>query len=389
MFLPPPLSPEQLEIVERTATLARERFFERAARYDQEATFPFENYDDLRRAGLIGLLVPKEYGGLGADSTTYVATLLEMAKGDSATALTFNMHSTHIRTVLLLGTEEQKQRYLGEVGREGKVLASITSEPGGQSFGKYIVRARFLPVDGGYRVEGIKYFCSVADGADYYVTSGILEGKETAKDGMMTAMIPRTAEGIELVERWNATGMRGTTSHTLRFNTFVPGDAVLGGPGALMQADVLNFALGYGAVYLGVGQAAFEYIVDQLKARAARGESGAIESPLIQHAIGEIYTRISAARAMLWDAARAKEGGVANAPVFVNQAKSFGAEVGLWATERCMRLAGGRGILKSQPLERWHRDALAGPVMPPSNDRVSEVSGKAAFGLPAVAIEFV
>ena len=130
-------------------------------------------------------------------------------------------------------------------------------------------------------------------------------------------------------------------------------------------------------------------MVDQFKGRAARGESGPIENSLVQHAMGEIYTRISAARAMLWDAARAKDGGTPNAPVFVNQAKSIGAEVGLWATERCMRLAGGRGILKSQPLERWLRDALAGPVMPPSNDRVWEVSGKAAFGLPAVAVEFV
>lgn len=388
MFPSPPLSAEQLEIVERAATLARECFPSRAARYDAEASFPFENYADLHRAGLVGLAVPREYGGLGADPVTYAAVLLELAKGDPATALTFNMHSTHIRTLILIGTEAQKRRYFGEIVRDGKLLASITSEPGSSYQSKYVIRMRFIPTDGGYRVEGIKYFCSLADGADYYVTSGILAGKESAKDGMLTAVIPRTAKGIELVDRWDSTGMRGTTSHTLRFDTFVDGDAVLGGPGALMEADVLNFALGYGAVYLGIGQAAFEYTVAQIKARAARGDSGALESPLVQHAVGDLYTRVQAARALLWEAARAKANDAPDAAVIVNQAKAFGAETGLWATERCVRLSGGRGILKSQPLERWHRDALAGPVMPPSNDRVLEVSGKAAFGLPATAIEF-
>jgi alkylation response protein AidB-like acyl-CoA dehydrogenase len=388
MFPPAPLNPEQLEIVERAATLAREKFPPRAARYDAEASFPFENYADLHKAGLLGLLVPREYGGLGADPVTYAVVLLELAKGDSATALTFNMHSTHIRTLILLGTEEQKRRYLGEIAREGKVLASITSEPGSTYRGKYVIRMRFIPRDGGYQVEGVKYFCSLADGADYYVTSGILQGKESAKEGMMTAMIPRTSPGIELVDRWDAVGMRGTTSHTLRFDTFVDDEAIIGEPGSLMDADVLNFALGYAAVYLGVGQAAFEYVVEQTKAKADHGSGSALESPLVQYGVGEMYTRIQAARALLWMAAQAKAENRPDAPLIVNQAKAFGAETGLWATERCIRLSGGRGILKSTPLERLHRDAMSGPVMPPANERVIEVSGKAAFGLPANAIEF-
>jgi alkylation response protein AidB-like acyl-CoA dehydrogenase len=182
--------------------------------------------------------------------------------------------------------------------------------------------------------------------------------------------------------------MRGTTSHTLKFDTFVPQEAMIGGPNALMQADVLNFALGYGAVYLGIGQAAFEYMVEQIKAKAARGDRAALENPLVQYMVGEVHTRIAAARALLWDAARAKGSNDPNAPLIVNQSKCVGAETGVWATEQCIRLAGGRGILKDQPLERWHRDAMAGPVMPPANERVQEVVGKAALGLPAAMFEF-
>jgi alkylation response protein AidB-like acyl-CoA dehydrogenase len=72
----------------------------------------------------------------------------------------------------------------------------------------------------------------------------------------------------------------------------------------------------------------------------------------------------------------------------VNQAKTYCADVGLMATERALRLAGGRGILKEMPLERWHRDALAGPVMPPANDRCLETAGKLLCGLRAATLEF-
>ena len=87
MFPLPPLTDEQRRVVERVAALARERFAPRAARYDADSTFPYENYADLHAAGLHALTVPREYGGVGADAVTYVHALREMAKGCSATAL--------------------------------------------------------------------------------------------------------------------------------------------------------------------------------------------------------------------------------------------------------------------------------------------------------------
>jgi alkylation response protein AidB-like acyl-CoA dehydrogenase len=80
-------------------------------------------------------------------------------------------------------------------------------------------------------------------------------------------------------------------------------------------------------------------------------------------------------------------GDSAAATVAINQSKYYSAEVGVWVTEQAMRLAGGRSILKSVPLERWHRDALAGPVMPPANDRCLETVGKILCGLEAFTLE--
>ena len=142
-------------MVERAAALSRERFAPRAARYDAESSFPYENYADLHAAGLLALTVPREYGGVGADAVTYVHALREIAKGCSATALTFNMHSTVTTFLAALCTEEQRRRYFSEIVGRGARIASITSEPEQSFRDKFVLNTVFRPIgDGGYRVAG-------------------------------------------------------------------------------------------------------------------------------------------------------------------------------------------------------------------------------------------
>jgi alkylation response protein AidB-like acyl-CoA dehydrogenase len=111
--------------------------------------------------------------------------------------------------------------------------------------------------------------------------------------------------------------------------------------------------------------------------------------PLVQRTVAEMGTALRAALLLLHEAARLRMAGDREATTLaVNQAKTCAADVGLMVTERALRLAGGRGILRDMPLERWHRDALAGPVMPPSNDRCLETIGKLLCGLRAATLEF-
>lgn len=386
----PPLNPEQRAVVERVATLSRERFAQRAARYDAESIFPTENYEDLRAAGLLGLTVPKEYGGLGADPLTYTLCLLEIAKGCSATALTFNMHSTVMTFIDVLGTEAQKQRYFDEVVKTGRLIASITSEPESSFRDKFVLQTVFRPVNGGYHVSGVKHFCSLGDSADYYFVSGILEGSASAREGLLSALIRRTDPGIKVEATWNATAMRGTISHTIRYDSFVDRSDIIGAPAQILTIDLSGFALGYAATYLGIGEAAFDFIVEYAKTKTFKPSTEPLSHhPLTQRTIAEMGTAIRAARGLLCEAALVKMQGDKQATMLaVNQAKYFCAEVGAMVTERAIRLAGGRGILKELPLERWHRDALAGPVMPPSNDRCLETVGKLLCGLKAATLEF-
>jgi hypothetical protein len=339
---------------------------------------------------LLALTVPRAYGGLGVDPVTYVHALREMAKGCSATALTFNMHSTVTTFLDALGTEAQKRRYFGDIVEHGKLIASITSEPDQSYRDTFVLTTVFRPVgDGGYHVAGVKHFCSLGDAADWYFVTGIVEGVHTAREGAVTAMIPR-GPGVTLEKPWNANSMRGTISHALRYDAVVDAADVVGRPGQYLTIDLQGFALGYAAVYLGIGEAAFEYMVRYATTKTLKPSTEPMSHhPLVQRTVAETGTAIRAARLLLHEAATVKMADDREATMLaVNQAKTYCADVGLMATEKAMRMAGGAGILKDLPLERWHRDAQAGPVMPPSNDRCLETAGKLLCGLRAATLEF-
>ena len=391
MVSSPQSAPYDRVLVERIAGLARENFGPRAANYDSESSFPFDNYRDLHKEGLIGLTVPREHGGGGVDPVTYVLALLEIAKGCPATALTFNMHANVIININQLASSDQKRRYFGEVVEEGKLFATVMSEPESSFRDLFVLRTRFTPLEEGqFRVQGLKHFCSLGDAADRYFVTGLREGSTTAQEGIMAAMVPRSDGGITLERPWNATGMRATTSHSIRFDTEVSSEDVMGNPGQLLTIDLSGFALGYAATYLGVAEAAFDFILDYARNRViAPSTEPLAHDTRIQRSLGEMASQIRAAKLMLCEAASIRTAGIReDMSLATNQAKYLCAEAGVRVTEQAMRLAGGSGFLKTMPLERWHRDALAGPVMPPSNERCLEVIGRIVCGLRAATLEF-
>ena len=383
--------PHDTDLVKKVSALARERFAPRAEKHDLESSFPFENYQDLREAGFLGLTIPKEFGGPGVDPVTYVLSLLEMAKGCPATALTFNMHANVVINLNQLASHEQKRRYFDEVLQQGKLFATVMSEPESSFRDRFVLRTVFTPLpNGDFRVKGVKHFCSLGDAADRYFVTGLREGTATAQDGIMAALVPRSDGGITLERPWNATGMRGTTSHSIRYDTEVSADDVLGDPGQLLTIELSGFALGYAATYLGVAEAAYDFILEYSKTRViAPSTEPLAHDGRVQRNLGEMSAQIRAARLMLCEAAEVRKSGVREEmSLATNQAKYLCAEAGVRVTEQAMRMAGGSGFLKSMPLERWHRDALAGPVMPPSNDRCLEVIGRLVCGLRSATLEF-
>ena len=385
------MSAAQLALVGVADELARERFAPRAAHYDAAAEFPIENYADLKEAGLLTLRVPTAYGGSGVDPLTFAMSILAVARGCPSTALTLTMHTNVLGSFVAgLGNPEQRRRYFAEAVESGKLFASITSEPGVSARERFVLSTTFAPQDdGGYRVFGAKHFCSLADAADYFFVSGVVEGSGGGGDNILSAMIRSDMSGVRVTGEWDAVGMRATASHTVNFDTVAPHDAVFGPPGRLLSADWGSFSLGYAAVYLGIAEASYNYIREYTTARTwTPGGDLMIEHPATQQTVGQMSLSIQSGRLLLVDAALTnRDEDPTGAVLAVNRAKQYCAEAGVWVTDAAMRLAGGGGLLKSSPLERLRRDALSGPVMPPANDRCLETIGKLECGLPAVTIE--
>ncbi len=385
------MSDEAMLLAAAADRLARDKFAARAAGYDTAAEFPAENYIDLQASNLLTLRVPVEYGGHGVNPLTFAMCILAVARGCPSTALTLTMHTNVLGSFVAgLGRPEQCWRYFGEAVKFGRLFASITSEPGASARERFVLSTTFTPnSSGGYRVEGVKHFCSLADAADYFFVSGIVRGSPGGADNIISAMIPGDSSGVSVTGQWDAVGMRATASHSVSYDTEVSIDEVFGPPGRLLTADWGSFSLGYAAVYLGIAEAAYEYITEYASSRTwtPDGET-IIHHPVTQRTVGEMSIAIQSGRLMLIDAALTdREADPTAAVLAVNRAKQHCAEVGVAVTDAAMRLAGGGGLLKSSPLERLRRDALSGPVMPPSNDRCLETIGKLECGLPAITVE--
>ncbi|ETX04733.1 MAG: hypothetical protein ETSY2_27100, partial [Candidatus Entotheonella gemina] len=167
-------SARQRELVVLAGDLARTQFAPRAAMYDQQASFPFENYADLRQTGLLALCIPERYGGMGADFATYCLVSEEIARSCGATALTFNMHCS---TMMWIGPladeldmspaerqahESRRARVYQHVLENGHLYAQPFSEGHQNRSGRLIFQCQAQRTEGGFRISGKKIFASLA-----------------------------------------------------------------------------------------------------------------------------------------------------------------------------------------------------------------------------------
>ena len=173
------------------------------------------------------------------------------------------MHAVILAFIAALGTEEQKKRWFGEVVDGGRLFSSVTSEPQASFRHKFVLTTIFTPTEGGFLLNGTKHFASLGEHSDYHFVTALIEGTTSAREGQQSALVPKPGKGISVERNWNATGMRGTASDTIKYeNCFVSEADCLGGIAALARIDITGFALGYAAIYLGIGEVAYDYVLE-------------------------------------------------------------------------------------------------------------------------------
>lgn len=379
------LSPSQLATVEKAARLTQEKIAPRAARYDREAVNPVESWHDLWEEGFLAMAIPEEYGGMGVDMPTYLAVLQAIAKGCASTAMTAHMHSTVMRFIDALGSKAQKQRYYAEVTERGKLFGSWGSEPALSLSRTLTMETTIRHHDGGYVIDGSKHFCTMADGASYYLVWCALDGMSDMAKALLVALVPADSPGIVSDGKWDTLGMRGTYSPSVNFTgCMIPKDAVIGDPGGAIKVGVIeSFGLGYSAIYLGIAQSALEFATYYAKTRVFKPDTVPIShEPLVQRHVGEMTVQMDAASLVVAHSAAAWEkADPAGRGLLASKAKYFSTEVGLQVTSKVIQLVGGRGAYKEYPAERAFRDLRTCTLMVPSVDRMLEAVGKSALGV--------
>ena len=380
------------DLIDRADALAREKIAPRAARYDREGRNPVDSWADLQREGFLACAVPQAYGGMGLDMATYIGVIRVMARGCASTAMTLHMHSTVMRFIDALGTAAQKRRYYPDVVERGKMFGSWGSEPAVSLSRTFIMETVIRAAEDGWVVDGIKHFCTMALGASYYMVWCALDGSGDMAHALLQALVPAESPGISTDGKWDTLGMRATFSPSVTLsNVRIPKDATLGAPGSATGVGVVeSFALGYAAVYVGIAESALEFTADYVKKRVVKPENVPVATdPAVQRQIGDLDSRLDAARLLLHDSASRWEGAdVPRRGHLANRAKYLATEIGLHVTSQALQIAGGRGAYKDYPVERAFRDLRTASLMPPTMDRMAEGMGKIALGLGGGMFQF-
>ncbi|GAB4329988.1 MAG: acyl-CoA dehydrogenase family protein [Dehalococcoidia bacterium] len=375
----------------RARDLAR-RFAARAPQHDREGTFPFENFEELREAGFLTLTVPKSHGGQELSLTDFLRIQETLAAGDGSTALALNMH------LVRFGSEREAHAYplhwFDELCRgardHGRLCNTIATEEGlGSPAGGGLPDTLATPVDGGWVLEGRKSFATLSPLLWYFITLARIDGPDGPE--IANFMVLRDDPGLEIVETWDALGMRATGSHDVVFNRlFLPADRLLGKrrpgePDRRGGAGFAWFALGVAATTIGVAQAARDYAVAFARTRTPNTNRTIKEYPGVRMRIARIDLLLQRSRALLYDAAAAWEGRLEGGMPPRDRVAVAKVEVlnaCIEAAELAMRVVGGVSLHRSRPLERYFRDVRVGLHNPPLEDRALEQLARSALDEP-------
>lgn len=385
--------------VARARNLAT-RFAERAARHDRDGTFPFENFEELRDAGFFTLTVPRSHGGHELSLTDFLRVQETLATGEGSTALALNMH------LVRFGSEREAHaypmRWFEELCRgareDGRLCNTIATEEGlGSPAGGGLPDTVAIPTaDGGWVLEGRKSFATLSPLLWYFITLARIDGP--AGPELANFMVLRDDPGLEIVETWDALGMRATGSHDVVFNRVpLPPDRLLGRrrpgePDRRGGAGFTWFALGVAATTIGVAQAARDYAVAYARTRTPNTNRTIKEYPGVRMRIARIDLLLQRSRALLYDAAAAWEGRRDRGMPPIDRVAIAKVEVlnaSIEAVELAMRVVGGVSLQRSRPLERYFRDVRVGLHNPPLEDRALEQIARSALDEPPGHLESI
>ncbi|HLT78305.1 MAG TPA: acyl-CoA dehydrogenase family protein [Ferrovibrio sp.] len=375
------LTEEQQMIRDMARDFARERLAPGAAERDRSGQPPLDLLREMGRLGLMGMGVPEEWDGAGADFVAYVLALEEIAAGDGAVSTIMSVNNSPVCAALLrYGSQEQKERYLKPLARGEWIGAFCLTEPqAGSDASALRTRARR---DGDkWVINGVKQFITSGSIARVALVFAVTDPGQ-GKRGISCFVVPTDTPGYKVASVESKLGQHCSDTCQIVFDDLVVGDDVLLGEEGegyrIALANLESGRIGIGAQAVGMARAAFE------AALAYAGERQAFGTAIINHQavafrLADMATRIEAGRQMVLNAARLKDAG---RPCLkeASMAKLFASEMAERVCSDAIQIHGGYGYLADFPVERIYRDVRVCQIYEGTSDVQRLVISRALTG---------
>ena len=356
-----PLTEQQKEIQQLAREFARSEIAPHSDKWDRDGAMDSSVLARLAELGFLGMMVPEQYEGLGLDTVTYLVALEEIAAVDASVAVAMSVHnSLPTQMILRYGSETQRQRYLPAMARGEWLGAFALSEPEAGSDAAAMTTQAVRDGDD-WVLSGTKAWVTSGNQAGVILAMARTDrpGERRGARGISAFIITPDLDGFHVGKKEDKLGLRASPTVQLSFDRMrVPADQLLGqeGKGFVYAMQSLDHGrLGVAAQAVGIARAALEYSV------AYAGERRQFGHPIkefegIQFKLANMATRITAARALLYSAASAKDRGE---PItqFSAMSKLFASETAMSVTTEAIQIFGGYGYMKEYPVERLFRDA--------------------------------
>lgn len=352
------LTDEQIMIQAMAREFSRKVVALTAAERDRTKEFPSENLKKMGELGLMGMMVPVEYEGSGADSVSYVLALSEIAYSCASTAVVMSVHNSIVcESIYRLGTEAQKEKFLKPLASGDIIGAFAMTEP---HAGSDPVRQSTTAVrkDGVYILNGTKRFTTSGKNSGLVIVTAITD--ETKRHhGISAFLVEKDTSGFIVGDEEDKMGLRASDTTDLIFDDCrVPAENILAneGDGFRIAMQALDGGrIGIAAQSVGVAQAAFDTAVKYAKKREQFGQPISKFQGL-RWMIADMATEIEAARQLMLSAAAMKDRG-GKYTTQASMAKLFASEMVNRVTAKAVQMHGGYGFIKDYPVERFYRDA--------------------------------
>ncbi|WP_278378808.1 acyl-CoA dehydrogenase family protein [Stutzerimonas kunmingensis] len=352
------LSEDQHMIRDMARDFARREIAPHAQAWEKAGWIDDALVAQMGELGLLGMVVPEEWGGSYIDYVAYALAVEEISAGDGATGALMSIHnSVGCGPVLNYGSQAQKDEWLAELASGRAIGCFALTEPQAGSEA-HNLRTRAELVDGQWVLNGSKQFCSNAKRAKLAIVFAVTD-PDLGKKGLSAFLVPTDTPGFAVERSEHKMGIRASDTCAVSLSDCrIPQTNLLGERGkglAIALSNLEGGRIGIGAQALGIARAAFEAALLYARERVQFGKPIA-EHQSIANMLADMQTQLNAARLLILHAARLKSAGL---PCLseASQAKLFASEMAEKVCSQAVQIHGGYGYLEDYPVERYYRDA--------------------------------